>query len=531
MNITDILYIVPEEVQYQELFLYLVRNGINPFWIPEKNSFLSFITNYKNIRTILIDEGAIEEDFTIIQKIKFSPKTANCGVIFIAANEEAAHKAKFLGADYVLMKPFSSDKVFFSIKEVLSAHNFFAFENDEGIQMISKVSPSFLMNFNKISTLSKIYQNLRVYIFEVQNPVKSEKNELMLDIIGEIEKFMGNQMPLQNRYLIFPFTENDFVLLIFYPESFSKNIFLELTKDIEDIIIPKLGSNNQNYTYGFSDTSFEVAHENIELSIYSMIKKAYEVIWDTKKNRFSKYIGEFSRIIKNQDVWTEFQPIVDLDNRYEIIAYEALSRGPANTMWQAPEFLFEMGFKFDKIEDLELLCIKKSMEKFKYIKNNRMLFVNIHPHAFESVVSTLTSLKKSRPDFDIVLEITEKKFIQDFHKFVQLFKKIKSEGIKIALDDVGSGYSSLQYLVELEVDFVKIDRSLIADIHKNFIKDSVVKALISICRNIDAKIIAEGIEKKEELEVVKKLGIQYGQGYLFARPSINLETLVQYRDD
>ena len=156
------------------------------------------------------------------------------------------------------------------------------------------------------------------------------------------------------------------------------------------------------------------------------------------------------------------------------------------------------------------------------------LFVNIHPLALEELLPSFEDYLSKYPNIELVVEITERKLIQDFKKFKRLFNNMRERGIKIALDDVGSGYSSLQYLVELEIDYMKIDRSLITALHKNFIKESVVNALAEIAKDLGAKVIAEGIEMTTDLDAIKKLDIQLGQGFLFAHPTIHPTKKIEF---
>ncbi|MCD6578867.1 EAL domain-containing protein, partial [bacterium] len=146
------------------------------------------------------------------------------------------------------------------------------------------------------------------------------------------------------------------------------------------------------------------------------------------------------------------------------------------------------------------------------------------------LLGQLLDIKAKYKNLEIILEVTEKKFIQDFDKFQSFFSLIRDKGIKIALDDVGSGYSSLQYLIELNIDYFKIDMTLVQDIHKNYLKRSVVSALVDIAREKHAKVIAEGIEKVEELKVIREFGIDFGQGFLFARPSVRPIVNLQFED-
>ncbi|HSP05780.1 MAG TPA: EAL domain-containing protein, partial [Acidobacteriota bacterium] len=119
----------------------------------------------------------------------------------------------------------------------------------------------------------------------------------------------------------------------------------------------------------------------------------------------------------------------------------------------------------------------------------------------------------------IVLEITERVAIQEWESFKKVLHDFRKHGFKIAIDDMGAGYSSLQAIAELEPDFLKFDISLVRNIHENLIKIGLLETLVSLSNKINAKVIAEGIEEKDEYQALRNLGVDLGQGYFFAVPS------------
>jgi EAL domain-containing protein (putative c-di-GMP-specific phosphodiesterase class I)/DNA-binding response OmpR family regulator len=526
MKINDIIYIVPKDTKYQAIFHSVVNSGLNLFWIPEKEAATAFIRDYSNAKTIILSQDMIDNDFTAIQRFKFSCQMNNCKIIFLANSESDGSKAKFIGADYIVLKPFTSDGILFAIKNIISM-NESSLKEVKAIRAINNINPSLLLYFDKIVDLSRTNKNLRLYIYEFDKLPKDKEKEIIFQIMRTLKEFVDSQIPFKNRFLIFPFTDTDLTLMLFYPDTFSKNLFLSLTSDIENIIADALKRYNAEYSYGFADSLFEVSAGKFEITIYSLLKKAYEVIWDTKGGKNSIYKDEFNKILETESIWTEYQPIIALSD-YSIFGYEALSRGPVNTIWQNPEYLFEMGFKFDRILELEETCTRKNITYYDITNNVKKLFINIHPSTAEILLSKIDFFRELNLDIELIIEITERKLIQDFKKFKELFGRLRSSGIKIALDDVGSGYSSLQYLIELDVDYIKIDRTLISEIHKNFIKKSVVSSLVDIANDIDCKIIAEGIESSRELKIVQKLNIDYGQGFLFAHPSVKPTPTINY---
>ena len=119
---------------------------------------------------------------------------------------------------------------------------------------------------------------------------------------------------------------------------------------------------------------------------------------------------------------------------------------------------------------------------------------------------------------NLVLEITERTSIRDFEAFGRGLEPLRRQGFLVAIDDVGTGYSSLQTISEIQPDFLKIDISLIKRIHQSLIKQELVHSLLQIASRIGARVIAEGVETEDEYRALRRCGVRYGQGFFFAPP-------------
>ena len=118
----------------------------------------------------------------------------------------------------------------------------------------------------------------------------------------------------------------------------------------------------------------------------------------------------------------------------------------------------------------------------------------------------------------IVLEVTERSAIQDIPVFREALATLREHGFRIAIDDAGSGYASLQSIAELRPNFLKVASTLVTGLHQDTIKRDVVEMLLTLSRRIDALCIAEGIETPEDLEECRRIGIPYGQGFYIGVP-------------
>jgi EAL domain-containing protein (putative c-di-GMP-specific phosphodiesterase class I) len=121
--------------------------------------------------------------------------------------------------------------------------------------------------------------------------------------------------------------------------------------------------------------------------------------------------------------------------------------------------------------------------------------------------------------FNVVLEVTEREAVEDYDLFKEAATYYSDIGFAIAVDDTGAGYSSLETVVELKPKYIKLDISIIREIDKNILKQELIKAIVGLSKKMHSIVIAEGIETEEELNTLKEIGINFGQGFLFGKPA------------
>lgn len=241
-------------------------------------------------------------------------------------------------------------------------------------------------------------------------------------------------------------------------------------------------------------------------------------------------VGELNRILGENSIKYAFQPIVDVKNQ-EIFGYEALMRPISELLSVTTEFLrlAETQSKLKKVERMTWFCaIAQFAEAMKEIENNeKYLFINSIPKQCltEEDFAELENLYGSRLG-RVVMEITETAEVDFANSTAEQAKSKWCEKWKIqtALDDYGSGYSNSGVLLSSKFDYVKIDMSMIRGIDSNDAKQTMAASIIEYCHSNDIKVIAEGIETKEELEKVIQLGTDYVQGYYLAKPSFKIQT-------
>ncbi|MCZ6462719.1 MAG: EAL domain-containing protein [Proteobacteria bacterium] len=235
------------------------------------------------------------------------------------------------------------------------------------------------------------------------------------------------------------------------------------------------------------------------------------------RNRSKRFVD----LVLAEDVTMLYEPIVNLTTR-EILGYEALVRGPWDSELHSPGALFQMAHETGLVFELDCLCRRAALRGARGLPPGKLLFLNCLPTAIhdpgfrgDELRRTLESLRL-RPS-DVVFEISEKESIDNFTIFREARDYYADLGFKIALDDTGVAYGSLEAVMELSPDFIKVDLSLVRSIDTDPPRQELLRALHSVACKLKAEIIAEGIETSEELATIQSLGIPYGQGYLFGR--------------
>ena len=227
-------------------------------------------------------------------------------------------------------------------------------------------------------------------------------------------------------------------------------------------------------------------------------------------------------ILDSRSITTLFQPILDI-NQESILGYEALSRGPQNSDLFSPLALFSEAERKGCLSELELLCREKAIENFAALKLPGKLFLNVSPSALLQAShpkgETLQLLAKyGLPTSQVVIEITEREPFLNSDLLFEAIRHYRSLGLHIAIDDFGSGYSGLKQWSELKPDIVKIDRYFIDHCDKSVVKKEFLRSILELAKITNTRVIAEGIERTQELELLKSLGVELAQGYLLERP-------------
>jgi diguanylate cyclase (GGDEF)-like protein len=236
------------------------------------------------------------------------------------------------------------------------------------------------------------------------------------------------------------------------------------------------------------------------------------------------------QLIANEQLTVLFQPIVNLDKQ-SVYGYEGLIRGPAHSSLHDPQALFAAAAKHHRLTELDYLCRKTIIRQFAKLKLSGHLFINVDPATLTSEDfirgQTLGFLHDHKLDpARVIIEITETHPIKDLTVFQLALRHYREMGFKVALDDLGAGYSSLKLWSELNPDFVKIDKHFIHDVDEDRTKRQFVKSIMEIAKALECQVITEGIERKNEYAMLRNLGVNLVQGFYFAMPKEMPDTLL-----
>ncbi|MFS0871384.1 EAL domain-containing protein [Paenibacillus xylanilyticus] len=252
-----------------------------------------------------------------------------------------------------------------------------------------------------------------------------------------------------------------------------------------------------------------------------------------KSHQHYRQFSGLQEIIRSKLLTTYFQPILNLQDG-NCRGYEILNRPPVSPLFPNTESFYEFIGDTDQVFAFERFCREVSIERFKLLLSkenypeNTVIFLNIHPQVLADSTyrngETITLLNSygMSPE-QVIFELTEKQAVHDYVEFERILSNYRSQGFRIAIDDAGSGYSSLKAIVSLKPDFIKLDRTLINHVDTRPEQQHIVRILKQYAADSATHIIAEGIERDEEIHYLRNAGIEYGQGYALGRPDVELK--------
>lgn len=218
-----------------------------------------------------------------------------------------------------------------------------------------------------------------------------------------------------------------------------------------------------------------------------------------------------ARMLEPDGMWPVFQPVVDLASG-ATVGYEGLSRF-ANGM--RPDLAFELATRLGSGPLLEVEAARRVLAAAQHLPPDVWVALNFSAATILSVDLAPVVRDSPRP---LVIEITEHELVTDYAAVIEAIAAL--DGARLSVDDAGSGYASLRHVYELRPSIVKLDRAWVAEIDTDPIRQALIRGLLSFTGATGALLVAEGVEREVEAEVLRSLGVPLAQGYLFGRPAL-----------
>ncbi|MBI2706633.1 MAG: EAL domain-containing response regulator [Actinobacteria bacterium] len=240
----------------------------------------------------------------------------------------------------------------------------------------------------------------------------------------------------------------------------------------------------------------------------------HEAVERDAEIRHGRLTAEVTRVLDGVGLFMVFQPIMRLSDDV-FTGAEALSRFTTEPV-RSPETWFANAAEIGRGVELELFAIRKAVHEAQALPPDMFLSVNASPHTLLHRELLPIVEGSARP---MVVELTEHEHVEDYAQLERRLGELRQLGARIAVDDTGTGYASLQHILRLHPELIKLDRFFVTGIDTDPVRRGLATALVQFSEDIGATLVAEGIETEAELRVLRELGIEHGQGYFIARPS------------
>lgn len=234
-------------------------------------------------------------------------------------------------------------------------------------------------------------------------------------------------------------------------------------------------------------------------------------------------VPSLTELLRGSALSTVYQPIVALTEDRPVVAYESLARvrngwplGDAGT-------LFEYAVRRAQTEALNLACLQEGISASSRLPEEPILFLNVDPPLLESprlhTIVRKSAERTGLPLSRVVLEITERSGVPHSNSVTYTLDALRADGIRFALDDVGTAHSHLEYLDQIQPSFMKISQTFGTRFESSTSRERIVRHVIGLAHDFGCAVILEGVEDETTAAAARQLGIEFAQGYHFGRPS------------
>ncbi|WP_327196255.1 GGDEF domain-containing phosphodiesterase [Oceanospirillum multiglobuliferum] len=311
-----------------------------------------------------------------------------------------------------------------------------------------------------------------------------------------------------------------------------------------NITLKSLQSLSRDFARSLEKNNFIVDDINLSISVtiglaagqYKLLSHAEIAHLNAKKNNkgyaiFDEELPAYKEMIENIQITKEIRSAIShnnillfgqkiINNQSQEEKYEALMRiRSEDGRIISPFFFLEQAKKAKLYPELSRSIIKQACHYFKDRESAFSINLMIEDIKNEKTIAFLfDTLKKTNTAKRVILEIVESEAIETFKEVEDFIQDAKALGCKVAIDDFGTGYSNFEYITRLNIDILKIDGSLIKNIHIDKNTHLAVKTIVNFAQVLNLEVVAEFVHCEEVQQIVKDLGVTYSQGYLFHQP-------------
>lgn len=444
----------------------------------------------------------------------------------------------------VCIKDADDKKRFFSIQKIFLSHN------DTNIIILNDISHEvehkhelykllYTDNLTKFPNRAKLIEDLQNNLFKLQavailniNSFK-EVNDFFGHKVGDsilidVAKLLYLNIKNNNSLKLYKFPSDTYCII---NTNDSKENFIELIKNILELIYKKVFffehyeiDIRMSAGISFSDKNNKLITADIALQSAKKDHKDYMVFFD-ELDKFQEYENNmlWSKKLKsafiNDSIEVYFQPIIN-NLTLNVDKYECLVRLiEEDGKVVNPFFFLNISKKSNQYTKLTKIVIEKSFKRFENLPfefSVNISYEDIENSDFLEFIKDM--LNKYNVSNRVVFEILEDENIKNYNLLTTFIDEVKRLGCKVAIDDFGSGYSNFEHLLKMNVDYLKIDSSLVKNIVKDENSYKITKTIIEFAKSLNLKTIAEYVENEEIFNTIKELGADYSQGYFFSPP-------------
>ncbi len=229
------------------------------------------------------------------------------------------------------------------------------------------------------------------------------------------------------------------------------------------------------------------------------------------------------RLLSSDAVFTMFQPLVSVDTRHTV-AYECLMRARDKGLDIGAGKLISAARTMGLVHEVDKAAWRSAVRRGKDLAQDHLLFVNFTPSSISDLKfglqEAMATCKEHGVPFDhLVFEVTEGEHVGDIKHLERMFASYRAEGAKVALDDLGSGYSGILHLADLLPDYVKLDQGLVQGAYSDYVRSVLLKGITEAAHNLGIQVVAEGVETEDDLKFCIAIDADLVQGYFLARPA------------